>query len=303
MDKNNIVVLGVVYPGLEDYLEDYFFSLDKQSYKKFDIWIFNDGLDKKILDNYISKYSELNIYLGKLEGSFTPAEIREIAIKKIKDKYDYLIFTDADDFFSLNRVKKNLNVLQYYDFCYNDMIIVNYKGERISENLYFENKNNPFVVKDFDQIMNKNFCGLSNTAINLKTVDLNFLKIPSSITAVDWWIFSLLLMKGYKGCFLKDAYTYYRQHGTNTVGGLCKINEKQLLRGVHVKKEQYKLLLEYYPSKYNSIIEKELRDILILEKKINEKGFIENYITDINNKNREFMWWENIQLEERWLTE
>lgn len=300
--ENRVIVLVVLYPGVEDYLDDYFFSLKNQSHRDYDIWIFNDGLDKELVKLYIDKYSQLNVYLINLNEGYTPAEIRELAIKRIKDKYDYLVFTDADDYFSSNRIEESINRLQDYDFCYNDMILVNNKGERICRNTYFENKDNPIIVNNFSQLVNKNFCGLSNTAVNLKTTDLDFLEIPQSIIAVDWWIFSLLIIKGYIGCFLNNAFTYYRQHETNTVGGLCKVNEKQLLMGLRVKKEQYKLLLELYPSKFDFIIEEELNGILVLEKKINERPYRENYLTYLNSQNKEFMWWENIQLVERWRT-
>lgn len=294
--KNRVVALGVLYHGIENYLDDYFTSLQNQSYMDFDIWILNDGLDKELLQRYATKHKALNIYEHELEGNYTPAQIREIAIKGIKDKYNYLIFTDADDYFSSNRIEKSIRVLQNYDFCYNDMILVNDKGKRLSDTTYFAKKNNPKIINSFNQLVNKNFCGLSNTAINLKTINLDFLLIPQNLIAVDWWIFSLLSMKGYKGYYLDDAYTYYRQHESNTVGGLCNTNEKHLLRGLHVKKEQYKLLLKYYPSNLDSIINKELNDILALEKKLKERTYLEKYIANINNEDKEFMWWENIQL-------
>lgn len=293
--KNKVVILGVLYSGIEDYLDDYFSSLENQSFMDYDIWIFNDGLDKKLLQRYVNKYNRLNIYEKNLDVNYTPAQIREIAIREIKDKYDYLIFTDADDYFSSNRIEKSIRVLEDYDFCYNDMILVDFKGERLSDTTYFANKDNPKIVNSFNQLVNKNFCGLSNTAINLKTINLDFLLIPQNLIAVDWWIFSLLSMKGYKGYFLDNAYTYYRQHETNTVGGLCKMNEKLLLRGVHVKKEHYKLLLEHYSSKFDSIINKELNNILALEKKIKERTYLEKYIANINNEDKEFVWWETIQ--------
>lgn len=294
--RKRVVILGVLYPGIENYLDDYLASLDNQSYMNFDIWIFNDGFNKELLKRYVNKYKRLNIYEKNITGDFTPAQIRETAIKETKDTYDYLIFTDTDDYFSSNRIETSLRALENYDFCYNDMILVDFNGEIISKDTYFTNKDNPKIVSDFHQLLNNNFCGLSNTAINLKTVNLDFLKIPKIIIAADWWIFSILLMQGYRGSFLDDTFTYYRQHETNTVGGLCNISEKQLLRGIHVKKEHYKLLLRYYPSKFDSVINEELNKILSLEKMIKDKSFLEKYIANFNNENKEFMWWENIRL-------
>ncbi|QHQ60696.1 hypothetical protein Ana3638_07850 [Anaerocolumna sedimenticola] len=149
--------------------------------------------------------------------------------------------------------------------------------------------------------MDKNFCGLSNTSINLKSICLNILKIPPKLIAVDWWIFSILVIKGYRGYFIHDAYTFYRQHMSNTVGGLNSISEKQLIMGIQLKKEHYKLLLEYYPSKYNDIIKMEYRNMIKLDEMILNKKILVNYLSNVNDGNKEFLWWENIKLNERWM--
>lgn len=298
--KNKVVALGVVYPGVEDYLDDYFASLGNQTYNNYDIWIFNDGLDKSLLKTYMNRYGMLNIYIEDINSHYTPAEIREMAILKIKEKYDYLIFTDTDDYISQNRIEKSIDILQTYHFCYNNMILVNCRGEKIYDNTYFTNKDNPMVVSDYKQLLKKNFCGLANTAINLKTTNLDFLNIPSNIVAVDWWLFSLLLIKGYKGYFLEDVYTYYRQYDQNTVGGIGKLNVIELAKGIKIKKKQYRSLLKYYPSEFDFYIKKELNNILLLEELIKEGTYSERYVIDQNNKNKEFMWWENIELEKRW---
>lgn len=294
--KNKAVILGVLYNGVEKFIDEYFMSLLNQSYKKYDIWLFNDNLDKEIAKEHIQKFKLLNIKYIELDSVYKPAQIRELAIKKVKDRYDYIIFSDVDDFYSKNRIENSIKILQDNDFCYNNMFIVDAKGRNICDNPFFLNKSNPQILNSFEQLLVKNCCGLSNTAINLKRVNLDFLFIPENLIAADWWIFSVLLLKGYSGCFLADAYTYYRQHDSNLVGGLSILDEKQLKIGIKVKKEQYKALLQYYPSRYDSIIRKEIEDILELENKVVDRGYVEQYLNTVNNRSDEFMWWENIKL-------
>ncbi|WP_312813206.1 glycosyltransferase [Sedimentibacter sp.] len=289
-----VVVLGIVYPEIEIYLDDYFLSLQNQSYREFDVWIFSDGLSKDILDFYKTKYEALNINIEILNDKYTPAKIREIAILKVKKDYQYLIFSDTDDYYSNNRIEKSIQALEIYDFCYNNMIVINNEGKKIRDSTYFENKNNPLLVNNYSLLLNKNFCGLSNTAINLKKIKIDFLKIPSEITAVDWWIYSLILIKGYTGCFLEDVFTYYRQHSLNTIGGLNHVSEKQIIKGINVKKEHYGLLLRYCPSEYSEVIGEENEKIRVLDKKLKNNKCLEQYIDNINNTNKEYMWWEYI---------
>lgn len=294
--KNKVVVLGVLYPGVEDYLDDYLVSLEKQSYMDYDLCIYNDGLDNNIFQIHADKHKRLRISEKSLNGNYTPAQIREIAIKDLKDDYDYLVLSDADDYFGSNRIEKSVIALNKYDFCYNDMVLVNSKSQKIGDDTFFTNKDNPKIVNDFNQLMSKNFCGLSNTSINLRSVDLDDLFIPQNLIAVDWWIFSFLSMKGCKGCFLDDVYTYYRQHQANTVGGESVINEESLQRGMDIKKAHYQSLLSYYPSRFDVIISKELDTILELEKRVLDKQYLDKYISTMNVVSKEYMWWENIRL-------
>ncbi|QHQ60695.1 glycosyltransferase [Anaerocolumna sedimenticola] len=116
MIKNNTVVLGFIYPGIEPYIDDYFHSLLFQTYECFDLYLYNDGMDNSILNSLLIKYQKLNIKIICIEEKYTPAQIREIAILEVADKYNYVIFTDIDDFFSANRIEKSIEALQYYDF-------------------------------------------------------------------------------------------------------------------------------------------------------------------------------------------
>lgn len=304
MIKNNAVVLGFIYPGVENYLDDYFSSLSQQSTKCFDIYIYNDGFDNNLLEHFITRYKDLNIRVIRIENKLTPAEIREIAITDHVDKYNYMIFSDTDDYFSTNRVEQSINALQNFDFCYNDIYLVDNFGVNYTQNSYFRNKEHPNMITQYEPLLDKNFCGLSNTAINLKTVNLKSLKIPPELIAVDWWIFSILTINDYCGCFLSDAFTYYRQHDLNTVGGLNYLNEKQLLRGIKIKKDHYKLLLRYCSSKYNYMIQEEYGNIEQLDEIISGNNTIlKNYLFNVNKEDKEYLWWENIKLNRRWLLE
>ena len=42
--KNEIVVVGTIYPAVSRYISDYLFSLNEQSFNEFDILLANDGL-------------------------------------------------------------------------------------------------------------------------------------------------------------------------------------------------------------------------------------------------------------------
>ena len=293
---NEAVVIGIVYPGVEAYLNDYFKSLDEQLFKDFDVIIYNDGLDSKKASIYPCIYENLNIRIIDVNGKYTPAQIREYAILNAKLEYHYLIFTDADDYISHDRINKSIEYLYKYDFCYNNMYLIDEKSNNIHDYPYFKNKSNPRIVNDFKDLLTRNFCGLSNTAINLMKLDFSSFQIPSDIIAVDWWLFSYLLINGYVGYYIEDTYTYYRQHSQNTVGASEAIDEKQILKGIDVKLLHYEKLLEYIPSKYDADIREELYSIIGLKSRIKDKDYFNSYIDAVNSSDKEYMWWESIRI-------
>ena len=94
-------------------------------------------------------------------------------------------------------------------------------------------------IVDFEFIKDKNIFGLSNTAIKLE--DIKKFIIPDTLIAVDWYIFSLLLIKGNKAVFTNETVSYYRQYEQNTVG-LKNLDEKSFLKALEVKQKHYKAL-------------------------------------------------------------
>jgi glycosyltransferase involved in cell wall biosynthesis len=194
-----------------EFLDDFFYSLDNQTYKNFDIIVVNDGYEN--LFDITAKYKNLSII--ELSASGTPAKNRQYGINYcLECGYDMLVFGDSDDYFSHNRIELSLNLLADWDIVVNDLSLFNCSG--VYEDRYISNrvKNNTAVASSF--IYDKNIFGLSNTAVRLK--QLNEVVFDENLVAVDWKFYKDLLRKGYSAIFTNDTITYYRQHGDNTVG-------------------------------------------------------------------------------------
>ena len=70
MTNNSVAVVGVLYPLPKTFINDYIKSLESQSFKEFDLILFNDGFE----DTKKLKKNSLNILLEDVSG--TPSEIR-----------------------------------------------------------------------------------------------------------------------------------------------------------------------------------------------------------------------------------
>jgi glycosyltransferase involved in cell wall biosynthesis len=207
----NIVFLTTIFPMKEQFLIDFFNSLSRQTYDKFDVVVVNDGYD----NFYDIKIKYQNLSIIELPYSDTTAKNREYGINYcIDNKYDVLIFGDSDDYFSDNRIEESLKYLETFDIVVNDLNLFDKNGTY--EEKYISNRLNHESEVKLDYIQDKNIFGLSNTAI--KTNILDGVKFDQDLISVDWYLYKELLRKGYNSIFTNKAITYYRQHKDNTIG-------------------------------------------------------------------------------------
>lgn len=234
-----VAILTVVFPGVESFLNDMFFSLKRQTCSNFDVFIFNDGLAE--LNKIVKRCCNgLNVFVYDVDCS--PVKIREFGIYKIIDLgwYDAILFCDSDDYFSDNRVAKSIEVLKSCDIVLNDLTLVT--QDKISiEDSYLSNRLVNGQEVDYEYIKDKNVFGMSNTAVS--TRKLTKFKYSEQLLAFDWFFFSQLLLTGFKAKFCADAKTFYRQHQNNVVG-IQHFSAHSFLQGIRVKVAHYKAMSE-----------------------------------------------------------
>lgn len=212
-----IAFLTTIFPMDEQYLFDFFNSLDNQTYKKFDIIIVNDGYLG--FTQLKQQYSHLNIL--EISSASSISKNREYGINYvIENGYDILIFGDSDDYFEKNRIEKSLEFLKEYDIVVNDVSLFNEGG--VYEEKYFSHRLKNLEVINFEFIKDKNIFGMTNTAIKLKNIEK--VSFDYMLIAVDWFFFQTLLNQGLKALFTNETISYYRQYCNNTVG-LCVHND------------------------------------------------------------------------------
>ncbi|MBI5219588.1 MAG: hypothetical protein HY958_11720 [Bacteroidia bacterium] len=289
--KNNTLIAGVIFPGVEKYLNDYLDSLNNQTDKKFDLLIVND-FAKIEIKNKFSKAIWIDVNL-----KLTPASIRQLIYDyAVENKYNFLVFSDVDDYFSNNRIKITKKQLQKYDFVCNELTIVDDNKKNLKENFlsdFFSKKN----VNTIDFLLNKNLVGLGNSAIKLNQKIK--IEIPENIIAVDWFIYTILLLNNCKGIFTDETITFYRQYNENLVGISKKINEKSLQQGLIVKSLHYDGITEYC-NKNNlpeeNLFNKKYIEIKELKTALKVDNYRKKYIDIINtNFDKIFCgWWSEI---------
>lgn len=147
------------------------------------------------------------------------------------------MFGDSDDTFSSNRIKLSIELLKTFDVVVNDLTL--FSTDAILAENYISNRLKNYDQIEFDFIKNKNLFGLSNTAIRLDR--LAPVDLPNELIAVDWYLFSILLLQGKKAVFTNNTVTFYRQYEGNLVG-LKQLDSKSFSHGLKVKQLHYTAL-------------------------------------------------------------
>ncbi len=293
MAKSETVFLTTIFPASKPYLNDFFKSLQNQTYKKFDILVINDGINN--FNNYKIQYPDLNII--EIISNQSPAKNRETGINKVVELgYKYIIFGDSDDYFSENRIQKSIEALKCNEIVIND---INLFGNNKSIDNFFTNNLEKVDLLQ-ENIFDSNVFGFSNIAIRSEIVNA-LVNFDVNLIAVDWYfITTLLLNRSMKIKFLKEAQTYYRQHDDNTIGISTILTEKKLELGLKVKQSHYHALIEYCKNNnfenYSLILENKLIQVLKLNEELSNPVFKENYINIVNfNIKHVFSgWWSEI---------
>ncbi len=278
--NKRIAFLTTIYTMDENYILDFFNSLNNQTFKEFDLIVVNDKYEN--FDLIIEKYTDLNII--ELVYSSTPLKNREYGINYIiNNNYDIVVFGDSDDYFSINRVEVSIEKLLNYDIVINDLTL--FKNNSIYNEKYISNRLDNNSEIGIDYIKEKNIFGMSNTALKVESLDK--IIFDSELIALDWYIFSLLLLKSKKAIFTNETQTFYRQHSENTIG-IGQTLDELIRKGILVKMQQYSLM-KRHDSCYNDLYE----EIKELDSKIKAGHNIEKYIVQ-NIKNP--LWWEEIKM-------
>lgn len=281
---NNITLFTVVYPGCKPYLDRFFRSVREQEMQEFNLLVLNDGLEN--LESYAG---DLYSRTEEISVSGTIAEVRQQGLRLLMDRpEEKIVFADADDYISTDRIQKANKVLESYDIYVNDLTTVTENEKIITENYLKNRLGDSFKIED-RFILKKNIIGLGNTSV--RRTMIRDIQIPPSTVAVDWMIFTDMLLRGASAIFKADSISYYRQHNENTAG-LKNLSPDKIRRGLNVQIQN----AEYFAAVSES-------HKIYFEKLIELRSFLARNKENINlymNKLEEILpdyplWWEEVK--------
>jgi len=246
-------VASVVFLEALEFLDDFVISLQRQDCQEFDVLLINDNIPMDMITDRLKKYrlsfTDRVHIADESTHKLLPFELRiELLYEALTGGTELLILLDCDDMAKSNRVSEV--VKQYdekYDFYYNDIFLFN--GKRAMPKL-------PKITNKIDYLLEHNYLGLSNCAINMKHIRKDFVEsLREGTTQVfDWYLFSRMLLSGMTGKYIGDTGTYYRIYADNTAG-IPKHTVRGFEKERDVKLKHYGLLKKY-DERYRKLIGK-----------------------------------------------
>jgi hypothetical protein len=238
----------VLYKESFKFFKEFAESLNNQDCYDFDVLLLNDNLNNEELEK-VTSYLKKNVILlyGKQNSSIPELRFQLISSAK-ENGYDLLILGDFDDTFSRNRVS---NIISEYDkkisFYYNNLYY--YEKQRKFFNYL------PLYTTKITDIIEHNYLGLSNTALNLNNINYVLINELNEKTAVvfDWYMYSILLKRGHIGKKVEGCKTYYRIYENNTAGE-CKNTIEDIYKEIIVKMNHYNILKKF-DSKFDELFD------------------------------------------------
>lgn len=272
-----ISLILYVYPGVEKYLDILINSINSQTIKEFEVIIFNDNL-KNV--NHLFRTLQVQSVVVNIQGSIN--EIRFNSLKYIeKLGSEFIIFQDADDFMSENRIEENLKALEDYDLVVNDLSLVDENSLILENSIWTKRLANSFEFGDFF-LRDKNIVGMGNTSIRKSLLIDTRLSYSALPIAFDWFLFyQIFTLNNLKAIFITSTTTYYRQHQGN-IAGIKKIDFIRLRHVLNVKIAHYNALTNIgldFKKELNQLIEIQFNDIDFSQ-----------FNPDMRNLN--LLWWE-----------
>lgn len=246
-----ITVASVVFSEALEFLDDYMTSLQKQDCQEFDVLLMNDNIPINVLENRLKKYKisftgRIHI-VDKNSRKLLPYELRiELLYEALANRTELLVMLDCDDVAKSNRISEVMKQHDdKYDFYYNDIFLFN--GMSAMPEL-------PKITDNIDFLLEHNYLGLSNCAINIKHIKEEFIEsLKEGATRVfDWYLFSRMLLAGMAGKRIDNTGTYYRIY-QNNLAGIPQYTMSELEKEKHVKLKHY-YLLQKYDKRYSELI-------------------------------------------------
>ena len=211
-------ILMTTYNTSEKYLREQIESILRQTYTNIQIHISDDKSTNEnvvqILQEYAQKDERIKLYLQTENLGYN----KNFEFLLNQSTADYIMFSDHDDIWHLDKVEKSLKKLteENVDMVYCNCKQIDENGEILQEN-YFKYKNVP-LIENKDKLSISRCVGIGCSQIITKAVRDKMIPFKEEVIAHDW-LAAFIASEGKGIKYIEEPLFDYRLHNTNVFGG------------------------------------------------------------------------------------
>lgn len=185
MKKKQLISIILTYYKKKKFIEKTLLSIDKQSYKNFEVILVYDDSDKNelyFIKKIIKRYKKIKLIINK--ENFGVAKSRNIGIKKSKGQL--ISFIDADDLWKPNKLKEQIKMMlkNDSDISYTAFNVINDTGNIINTRNVSKSINYSKLIKS---------CEIGLSTVVAKREVFTYSKFPNLKTQEDFALWLKLI--------------------------------------------------------------------------------------------------------------
>lgn len=287
--EEKVDILLATYNSNIEYLKKQIDSILNQTYKNINLIISDDNSTKENLREVLLEYEKKDKRVKVFKQEKNLGYLKNFEFLLNKSTSDYIAFADHDDIWYKNKIEKSVQILKEknVDLVYCDCKQIDAQGKTICGS-YLKYKNLPIVNGKDNILAFSRHIAIGCSTLFTKKIKEQMLPFSKKVMAHDWINIYLASKQNGIACIEEPLFDY-RLHTTNEFGGR---NLKQNL--TIWKNENGKTYKSYKRYRNDRVIKtaylngslmcKEYRDKLNLEKSIKEEKTIKYYEKLLNTK-------------------
>lgn len=283
-----LAVYTTIYPGVEQYIADWYRSLSQQTDREFQLWIGLDELGSESIKNIVGM--DLNAIWVTVSSGATPAQIRQRALARIVETCSGVVLVDSDDLLHPSRVAAARSALQASEItgCALRLIDEHAKDIGLTFDLPAE-----FAAEDI--FPRNNIFGFSNSAFRSDCLR-RCLPIPADVVLVDWFLATRAWLLGANMSFDQVPRMDYRQHPANTARVRFPFGRDQVISDTALVQRHFELVLAnpspcFLAERYAALM-KVAREVEAFERYVVScSRQLDSYVENLNALQPLPLWW------------
>jgi len=297
---NRVAVYTTIYPGVQEYLQDWFRSLVAQTDQDFQLWIGLDGIEPEAVERVISKHLKA-IWVRGHDGE-TPAQIRQQALTRIVEACDAVVLVDSDDVLRESRVAAARAASEKSDLAGCALRLVDLNGKVLGLTFTL-----PPESSAEDVLPKNNVFGFSNSTYRSELLR-RCLPVPPGVVLVDWFLATKAWLMGAELAFDPVVRMDYRQHGTNMARVRYPVSVEQVVKDTDLVRRHFQLIMgvhsrNFLPERKSRIKAAACEVERFHDCIIQRPTQLEGYVKALNILNPAPLWWSSVAhpaLESMW---